>query len=73
MPTTMDESQASTGDDFVLRTDNPTTEEELSVVDSDHGPTPKKKVNRNNKTDIRAAIKARRVVQEQRECTDEVR
>jgi hypothetical protein len=72
MPTTMDESEASTGDEFALRKDHPTTEEELSVVGSDHDPTPKKKVNR-NKTDIRAAIEARRVVQEQRERTDEVR
>jgi hypothetical protein len=68
----MDESEGSTGDEFVLKTDFPTTEEELSVVESDHDPTPKKKANRSKKVDIRAAIKARRVVQEHKGCTDEV-
>jgi hypothetical protein len=44
MPITADESEASTGDEFVLLTDHPMTEdEELSVVESDPDPTPKKK------------------------------
>jgi hypothetical protein len=71
MPTTMDESEASISE-LGLMTDHPTTEEELSVVESDHHPMPKKNTNRHSSVDIRASIKARRVVQGQRKCTNEV-
>jgi hypothetical protein len=67
----MDGSEASTSDEFVLLTDCPMMEEELSIVKSDHDLTPKKKAT-HNKIDIREVIKARHVVPEQRECTTEV-
>jgi hypothetical protein len=69
----MDESEGTTGDEFVLLTDHPMTEEEsMSVVESDGDPTPKKKATRNKK-DIREAIKARCVTSDQRGGTAEVR
>jgi hypothetical protein len=71
MPTTMDESKASISE-LRLMTDHPTTEEELSIVESDHHPIPKKNTNRYSNVDIRASIKARCVIQGQRKCTNEV-
>jgi hypothetical protein len=67
----MDESKVSTGDKFVLLTDHPMMEEELSVIKFDHDPTLKKKAIY-NKMDIRKVIKARCVVPDQRECTAKV-
>jgi hypothetical protein len=71
MPTTMDESEASISK-LGLMTDHPTTEEELSIVKSDHHPMPKKNINHHSSIDIRVSIKARCVVQGQRKCTNEV-